>query len=241
SGLEAALGEVIPLSGYSPASQWVYLYLTGPNLPENGVPLNDVTRRADQGAFTKVSVDGNDYWSYKWNTGNVNGKLDEGTYTIWVVNGPNDRSNLAHADYRTISVRLGKPYVAVDSVQVNGAMEISSNPSGARVTVNGQDRGATPLTVSDLRPGSYQVAFTLPGYYEFSTPVTVEAGRISEVKATLAALPVPTPTTELPATVPATAAPSATPSTTKTTHAAGMVPAVLTGIAGVALLMRMRT
>ena len=49
SGIDAALGEVIPLQGYSSSSNYVYLFLTGPNLPSNGVQLNDITKRADQG------------------------------------------------------------------------------------------------------------------------------------------------------------------------------------------------
>jgi hypothetical protein len=223
--IEAALGETIPLSGYSPSSQWVYLYLTGPNLPVNGVMLNDVTQRADEGHFTKVAVDGNDYWSYKWGTGNVGGRLDAGTYTIWVVNGPNDRSNLAQAEYRTLSVTLGTPSIAVDSVQQNGALELASVPTGASVSLNGQYRGTTPVTVSDLPPGTYQITFTRGGYYEFNTPVAVEAGRISEVTATLELIPEPTmeqaPPAEMqtPAT-PETTAPLPTP------KAAAIIPAL---------------
>jgi len=222
SGLNAVLGETIPLSGYSSGSQWVYLFLTGPNLPVNGVMLNDVTKRADQGYFTRVAVDGNDYWSYKWGTSNVNGRLDEGTYTVWVVNAPNDRSNLANADYRTLSVTLTSPSIAVDSVQLNGAMDLASIPSGAAVTINGQYRGTTPFSVTDLRPGTYSVTFTREGYYEFTTPVPVEAGGISRISATLAAMPEPTPSQAAPAETQAAAATA--PVTT--TKASGLLPAL---------------
>lgn len=223
--IEAALGETIPLSGYSPSSQWVYLYITGPNLPVNGVMLNDVTQRADWGHFTRVAVDGNDYWSYKWSTANVGGRLDAGTYTVWVVNGPNDRSNLAQAEYRTLTVTLTNPSIAVDSVQQYGAMEIASVPQGASVSVNGQYRGTAPLTVNNLLPGIYQVSFTLGGYYEFNTPVSVEAGRISEVTATL--LPVPEPAalqTSPEVTQDVTTAPA--PSPVPTPKAAAILPAL---------------
>jgi hypothetical protein len=188
SGVQVALGETVPLSGYSPGSQWAYLFLTGPNLPANGVMLNDITQRADQGQFTRVEVDSNDHWSYPWNTGNVGGRLDEGTYTIWVANGPNDLLHLAEADYRTISVTLKKPSIAVDTQQQYGAMEITSSPSGASVSLNDQFRGKTPLTVQNLPPGTYQVTFTHPGYSTFSTPVSVQEGRVSEVIATLVLL-----------------------------------------------------
>ncbi len=169
----------------------MYLYLTGPNLPVNGVMLNDVTKRADQGYFTKVAVDGNDHWSYKWATSNVGGRLDEGTYTIWVVNGPNDLSHLSQADYRTIAVTLGKPSISAGIVQQpSGSMEITSAPSGATVMVNDIQRGTTPLTLPDLPAGTYRVTFSREGYSVFTTPVNVEAGRISEVTATV---PITTP------------------------------------------------
>lgn len=226
AGIEAALGEVVPLEGYSSGSNYVYLFLTGPNLPANGVQLNDITRRADQGHFTKVAVDSNDHWSYKWSTTNVNGRLDAGTYTIWVVNGPNDLSNLAHAEYRTLSVTLGKPSVSVDSVQQNGAMEISSNPSDAIVKVNDVYKGRTPLSLSDLPAGTYTLAFSLDGYYEFTTPVRVEAGRISEVNANLVRVTATTATPVQPSS-PASDTGTVPPAKATTTRASGLIPAVL--------------
>ncbi|MCK9579837.1 MAG: PEGA domain-containing protein [Methanoregula sp.] len=237
SGLEAALGETIPLSGYSPSSQWVYLYLTGPNLPVNGVMLNDITKQADEGHFTRVSVDGNDYWSYAWNTANVGGRLDAGTYTIWVVNGPNDRSNLAQADYRTLSVTLGTPSISVNTVQQYGSMDIASVPPGASVTVNGKFRGTAPLSVTDLTPGTHQVTLTLNGYYEFTTPVEIVAGRLSEVTATLAVIPEQTPVQTAPAetlaaTVPVTTVPAATPTADGLLPALFLTGLVMIGIAG---------
>ena len=234
TAIEAAIGEVVPLQGYSSGSMYVYLFLTGPNLPVNGVPLNDVTKRADAGSFTRVDVDGNDHWSYKWDTGNVNGKLDAGTYTVWVVNGPNDRSHLSQADYRTLSVTLGKPYVEVDAPQQNGAMEITSSPSGAIVKLNDQYRGRTPLTLNDLPAGTYSLSFSLDGYHDFTTPARVEAGSISEVAATLVpvtATPVPVITTASPAAPDTIPTPAATPAK----RAPGMLMPVL--VSGLLLLV----
>ena len=121
-GIQASFGDIIPLSGYSYGSQTVYLFLTGPNLPANGVALDDISNRAEDGGFTRVSLDSNDHWSYKWGTGSIGGRLDDGTYTIWVVNGPNDRSHLSQADYSTISVTLGKPSISIDTPVQPGTM-----------------------------------------------------------------------------------------------------------------------
>ena len=38
-----------------------------------------------------------------------------------------------------------------------GSLSVTSEPSGARVLVDGQPRGRTPLSVNGLRPGSYTV------------------------------------------------------------------------------------
>ena len=184
-GIQASLGEIIPISGYSSGSKTVYLFLTGPNLPVNGVALDDITKRADQGRFTRVQVDGDDHWSYRWGTANTGGRLDAGTYTVWVVNGPNDRSRLSEADYRTIAVTLGKPSISIDTQVQPGAMDLRSVPDGASVMMSGKYQGKIPLTISDLAPGTYEVIFSQFRYQTFSTRVPVEAGRITEVTAVL--------------------------------------------------------
>jgi hypothetical protein len=184
-GIQVAMGDDVSLSGYATSGPYVYLFLTGPNLPVNGVALHDISRRADQGGFTRVSVDGDDHWSYTWHTGSIGGRLDEGTYTIWVVSGPNDRSRLAWADYRTLSVTLGKPYVSVDTPAQPGGMNLQSVPDGASLMVNGEYRGKTPLKISGLSPGNYAVTFSRFGFREVATQVTVDPGTIAEVNVTL--------------------------------------------------------
>ena len=98
--IQTYIGDTVPLSGYCYTSSTVYLFLTGPNLPSDGVALDNIYSRADQGGFTEVSVDSNDHWKYDWDTGSLGGRLDAGTYTVWAVDGPNDLSNLNQAQYR---------------------------------------------------------------------------------------------------------------------------------------------
>ncbi|HEX3000933.1 MAG TPA: hypothetical protein VHN82_00955, partial [Methanoregula sp.] len=130
-GIQASMGDTIPLSGYSPTSINVYLFVTGPNLPANGVALNDITKRADQGGFTVVPVQGDDRWTYNWHTSSINGRLDDGTYTVWAVNGPNDRSNLQNAEYGTISVTLGRPTISasMSTGTSSGTTSSAASPS----------------------------------------------------------------------------------------------------------------
>jgi hypothetical protein len=184
-GIRTTMGDAVTLSGYSSGSPYVYLFLTGPNLPVNGVALNDITKRADQGGFTRVSVDGDDRWTYTWHTGSIGGKLDEGTYTIWVVNSPNDRSSLAWADYQTLPITLGKPYVTVDTPVQPGGMNLHSVPEGASLVINGEYRGKTPLSLGNLPSGRYTVTFSRFGFIALSTEVPVEEGMTAEVTATL--------------------------------------------------------
>ncbi|MDD1685847.1 PEGA domain-containing protein [Methanoregula sp.] len=192
-GIQAYSGDTVPLSGYSPTSNTVYLFLTGPNLPVNGVALNDITKRADQGGFTTVSVTGeDDSWSYKWHTNSLNGHLDDGTYTIWVVNSPSDRSNLQNAEYATISVTLGSPTISVNSgVTITpvtpASFAISSEPNESSVSINGQYRGKTPLVVDNLKPGTYEVAVSKFGYTPYSDSINLGSGEQGVVRATLPA------------------------------------------------------
>jgi hypothetical protein len=179
------LGDTIPLSGNSYGSQTVYLFLTGPNLPANGVALDNINARADEGHFTQVSVDSNDHWTYKWGTNAMGGSLDAGTYTVWVVNGPNDRSHLSTADYSTISVTLGTPSIAVLTPSVPGTIVFNSTPVEASVVINGAYKGSTPLVLDGVDPGTYTVTLSHFGYRKFSTPVKVESGKMTEVTATL--------------------------------------------------------
>lgn len=74
----------------------------------------------------------------------------------------------------------------------NGAMTVSSSPTGATVYLNNVNKGITPVTLSDLNPGGYTVTLELPGYTTWSEVVTVNPGATSTVSANLA--PTPTPT-----------------------------------------------
>ncbi len=49
---------------------------------------------------------------------------------------------------------------------------ISSNPSNASITINGQNMGNTPMIVDLKRKNSYMVRFELTGYETFETNLT---------------------------------------------------------------------
>lgn len=196
-GIQAYVGDVVPLSGYSVSSNNVYLFLTGPNLPVNGVALNDITKLSEEGGFKVVPVmGGDDSWSYKWGTSNINGRLDDGTYTVWVADCPCDRAHLQNANYGTISVTLGSPGISagIQSPQSDtiskpqpGSLVVSSTPDTSSVTVNGQYKGSTPLTLENLDTGTYTVNVSKFGYAPYSVTNTLGPGETLAITATLPA------------------------------------------------------
>jgi hypothetical protein len=102
--IEAELGDTINLHGVSYVGDRVYLFMTGPGLPENGVMLTDVSQRADQGHFTLIDLN-NQGWSMKWNTARIQNEIDPGTYTVYVSNEPVDKAHLGGSNtYKTLEV-----------------------------------------------------------------------------------------------------------------------------------------
>ena len=77
---------------------------------------------------------------------------------------------------------LGKPAVST------GSLTVDSRPPGAAVTINGKPSGTTPLTITDLAPGEYQIVMTMPGYRNVTTTVRVVAGERARAAASLTAL-----------------------------------------------------
>lgn len=57
-------------------------------------------------------------------------------------------------------------------------LSIQSRPVGARVFVNGEERGVTPLYVRDLSPGSHEIILYLAGFGAYRQTVEGQGGRI---------------------------------------------------------------
>lgn len=56
-------------------------------------------------------------------------------------------------------------------------VEIESNPSGALVSVDGQEWGRSPLTIRTLEPGRHLLKYSMIGYNDSYCYITVEANR----------------------------------------------------------------
>jgi len=141
---EGYLGETIALHGASYNSAQIYLFMTGPGLPENGVPLMDTSKRADQGDFTMVDVGSDQQWSYKWDTSRLENQIDPGTYIVYAVNAPADKSSLTGHSYQTLSVYLKDGMLSKDRVSI-----------GAKYTLNlADDDPVTTVPVTTVSPTS---------------------------------------------------------------------------------------
>ena len=71
-------------------------------------------------------------------------------------------------------------YVELQGVVSTGSLEIRSEPSGARITIDGQNRGTTPMTVSNLRPGDHTIVLELKGR-KATQVVRIEAGTAAKL------------------------------------------------------------
>lgn len=68
-------------------------------------------------------------------------------------------------------------------VYTTGSLSVTSEPAGARVVVDGQPRGTTPLSVTGLRPGAHEVRLTLPGRSALDYTAPVAAGAVYQIDA----------------------------------------------------------
>jgi hypothetical protein len=73
--------------------------------------------------------------------------------------------------------------------QQNGSVRILSLPAGAAVYLDGEYRGTTPATVTAVPAGNHTLEVRADGYDRWTAPVTIKAGSLANVSATLNAVP----------------------------------------------------
>lgn len=65
---------------------------------------------------------------------------------------------------RKVTVSRDAPPVSITLPATRGGLRITSTPAGAKVIVDGIERGQTELALNDLAPGAHQVEVTMTGY-----------------------------------------------------------------------------
>ncbi len=184
------LGQQVVLSGVNTATDTTYLFMTGPNLPSSGGSLTDphapvVTGRPE--SFTRVPVNADNTWEYKWQTGNLG--VDAGVYTVYAVATPNSRNDLGNAQFTTQSISFASPAVSGtstvpvvaqgDPITISGVA--TGDPSvGVAIWIFGTNKflyETTPVNsdgtfsyelngadTENLAPGQYYVVVQSPSY-----------------------------------------------------------------------------
>ena len=66
-------------------------------------------------------------------------------------------------------------YIELQNVAMTGGLDIRSDPPGARVTIDGQKRGTTPVSIRDLAPGDRRVVLE-GGGRKVTQTVRIDAG-----------------------------------------------------------------
>ncbi len=103
------IGDEITFSGTNTESNRVYLFMTGPNLDPNGVTLTTLApvSTPDLSTFVDTStVNADDTWSFKWNTGHLAESINAGGYTIYAASTNVSKADLSNARYATVSILL---------------------------------------------------------------------------------------------------------------------------------------
>jgi len=81
-----------------------------------------------------------------------------------------------------------------------GGIKVSSSPIGATAFINENDAGKTPLSLTNLKPGDYQIKLVLEGYEPFKDKISIVVGKVNEKIITLKEIPKPSPI-EVPAKI----------------------------------------
>lgn len=79
---------------------------------------------------------------------------------------------------------LSSAYSAEEPL-IRARVNVSSQPAGATVIVDGRDRGTTPVTLYDLGPGAHHLRYRLSGYVERDRFFTMDEGPVLEKSETL--------------------------------------------------------
>jgi PGF-CTERM protein len=162
------LGEEITLSGTCTDNKdYVYLFLTGPNLPTAGVKLEgkmDKVVNGSHNGFTFEKVEADDTWSFKWNTADIDRSLDAGGYTIYAVSKPRDKDALSQAKYATVAVQLKTGFLTAtssgakiakgDDLKITGTA--MGDPNNVYVWIFGKNRQVLGESATVEADGSFE-------------------------------------------------------------------------------------
>ena len=93
-----------------------------------------------------------------------------------------EKSSMAQIEEKTRDVRVG--YLVEITVK-EGELEVRSEPSGAKVYVDGKEAGETPAVLSNIRVGGHVVRIGKEGYEPYEEQVKVGEGERKKISVSL--------------------------------------------------------
>ena len=176
-------GDKILFSGTNTDSAITYLFFTGPGLNAAGSQIESTDPRISPvnernvTTFRAVSVGTDNQWSWTWDTHGV--PLNTGTYTIYAVSTPRDKTHLGSAVYDSVAVNITEPLLSAaarppiarqgETITISG--KATGNPGpGIAIWVIGPEYSGRSVVEPDLQ-GTYALDIDstaihlLPGTY----------------------------------------------------------------------------
>jgi hypothetical protein len=77
-------------------------------------------------------------------------------------------------------------YLELPETPSTGSLLVQSEPAGARITVDGADRGPAPVSVADLAPGEHEIVLQADGGPPVRQRVVIQAGVTASILAPVA-------------------------------------------------------
>ena len=122
-----------------------------------------------------------------------------GKQIVWQAGAAFDSAQANQIRFRIAVAAVAGATTPAAGAAATTSVVIMTTPPGATVFVDNQQRGVSPITISDLKPGGHRIRLTRAGYLENQREVTVVSGRSQDVVVTL--------TPASPAAAPAAGAP----------------------------------
>ena len=82
--------------------------------------------------------------------------------------------------FAVLALASAAAFAADEQPAVRPRVTVSSQPSGATVSVDGMDRGVTPLVIYDLGPGRHHLRYRLAGYEDRDRFFNMDEGPVLE-------------------------------------------------------------
>ena len=136
--LQAHIGDKVTLNGTISGLKTiaVYLFVTGPDLDNRGVTLENLNIPAGRRLFTTAPVNLNDgTWEYVWDTSVILGTLNPGSYRVYAVSTPGDRLRFTRGEYATVEIEFLASETPANQVSIDPLVPFTALIAGGCITL----------------------------------------------------------------------------------------------------------